>query len=286
MKRTLLLFSTCLITFSLTAQVTLNQVDDFQDGTTQNWRIGGAGNATDGPINVTNGGPSGAGDNCLQYTSTGTAGVASKMVFFSQNNQWSGDFITQGIDQINFDVNVQTNALNLRIALQGSGTRICSTSAINVPATGNWSNITIPIDPSDFTIVSGGVDAATVLSNVQTLRILSSSTPTWDGPDVIAAIIQVDNILASSSLSIPEFQNQNTEFTISPNPGKNSLNIKLPTSNGDMKLEVFDVLGKRVYQGIITQLQSSVNVSNWRSGVYLVRVSNNESVQTKRFIKQ
>ena len=92
--------------------------------------------------------------------------------------------------------------------------------------------------------------------------------------------------MASSSLSTDEFSLQNREFTISPNPGRNSLNIKLPSADSDMKLEVFDVLGKRVYQGIVSQLESSVNVSNWKSGVYLVRISNNEIVQTKRFIKQ
>lgn len=287
MKRALLLFSICLFSFSLTAQVVLNQVDDFQSGSTDNWRIGGAGNATDGPINVADGGPAGAGDNCLQYTSTGGGGVASKMVFYSQNNQWSGDFTTAGVDQINFDVNVQTTALNLRIAMQGTnGTRICTTNAINVPANGTWSNITIPIEASDFTVVSGGSDAATVLGSVLTMRILSSSTPTWTGPDAVASVIQVDNILASSSLSTDEFSLQNREFTISPNPGRNSLNIKLPSADSDMKLEVFDVLGKRVYQGIVSQLESSVNVSNWKSGVYLVRISNNEIVQTKRFIKQ
>ena len=55
MIRTLLLL--IIVLFSVpatTAQVTLNQVDDFQDGTTQEWRIGGAGNATNGPINVPN----------------------------------------------------------------------------------------------------------------------------------------------------------------------------------------------------------------------------------------
>ena len=66
----------------------------------------------------------------------------------------------------------------------------------------------------------------------------------------------------------------------------NKLNIKLPLSDGVLKLEVYDVLGKRVYKGLITQLESSVNVTNWKSGVYLVKVSNNEIVQTKRFIKQ
>lgn len=76
------------------------------------------------------------------------------------------------------------------------------------------------------------------------------------------------------------------EFAISPNPAKNSLNIKLPSKNTDIKLEVFDVLGKRVYNGNLTQLESSINISNWKSGVYLVRVTSHKSTHTKRFIKQ
>lgn len=79
---------------------------------------------------------------------------------------------------------------------------------------------------------------------------------------------------------------QDEDFVISPNPANNKLNIKLLSVNDEVKLEVFDVLGKLIYKGEITQLESSVNVSNWKIGVYLVRVSNNSMSQTKRFLKQ
>ncbi len=79
---------------------------------------------------------------------------------------------------------------------------------------------------------------------------------------------------------------QDEDFVISPNPAKEKLNIKLLSANDNVKLEVFDVLGKLIYKGEITQLESSVNISSWKSGVYLVRVSNNKTSQTKRFIKQ
>ena len=79
---------------------------------------------------------------------------------------------------------------------------------------------------------------------------------------------------------------QKDQFTISPNPAKNKLNIKLSVEKNDLKIEVYDVLGKRVHKGLISQLESSINVSNWKSGVYLVRLSNNKTTQTKRFIKQ
>jgi len=79
---------------------------------------------------------------------------------------------------------------------------------------------------------------------------------------------------------------QERKFTISPNPSKNKLNIKLPKSSQKMTLEVFDVLGKRVHKSVITQLESSIDVSSWKTGVYLVKVSNDKESQTKRFIKQ
>lgn len=79
---------------------------------------------------------------------------------------------------------------------------------------------------------------------------------------------------------------QDEGFVISPNPGKNELNIKLSKKDSDLKLEVFDVLGKQIYKGLITKLESSINVSTWKSGVYLVRVSSDKTTKTKRFIKQ
>jgi hypothetical protein len=286
MKRILLLF--CLLTGTFVfSQVVANQVDDFQDGTTQSWRIGNAAGASDMPMNISDAGPTGDGDNCLQYTSVGGGGVASKMVIYTQNLQWSGDFLSENIGNIDMDVRVQTNDLNLRIALQGSdGTRICSTNSVAVSANGTWTSIGIPISAADFTVLSGSGNATSVLTDVVTLRLLSSNTPTWAGADVVASILQVDNITASPVLSTTDFETQNNDFVISPNPAKSKLNIKLANADGDTKLEVFDVLGKRVYKGALTSLNSSVNVSNWKSGIYLVRVSNNKAIQTKRFIKQ
>lgn len=79
---------------------------------------------------------------------------------------------------------------------------------------------------------------------------------------------------------------QTADFDIAPNPAKNKLNIRLSSKqSSDLKIEVFDVLGKRVYKGIITELSSSINVSNWKSGVYLVRLFDDNNTKTKRFIK-
>ncbi|MFK7832510.1 MAG: T9SS type A sorting domain-containing protein [Winogradskyella sp.] len=80
------------------------------------------------------------------------------------------------------------------------------------------------------------------------------------------------------------FQDKN--FTISPNPSKDRLNIRLLKSSENTTIEVFDVLGKRVHKSNITQLESSIDVSRWKTGVYLVKISNEKESHTKRFIKQ
>ena len=100
-------------------------------------------------------------------------------------------------------------------------------------------------------------------------------------------IVLLDDNSATVSKIITQYNLiQDEDFVISPNPAKDKLNIKLLSPGENVKLEVFDVLGKLIYKGEITQLESSVNISNWKSGVYLVRVTNNSVTHTKRFIKQ
>lgn len=94
---------------------------------------------------------------------------------------------------------------------------------------------------------------------------------------------------ATSSLLYSEIDNdlfQDRSFKISPNPSSNKLNIKLLKTSKNTILEVYDVLGKRIHKSKITQLEASVDVSNWKTGVYLVKISTEKESQTKRFIKQ
>ena len=289
MKQTLLfLLCTFFVVKVLDAQVVGGQIDNFEDGTTQGW----SDTSDTGFENISTGGPDGVDDNYLKDTATGTNGAGSRLVIRSLGAEWSGNFTSEGVFSIRFNARAQINDLDLRISVTGPGGKFSSANFVTVEAGSGWTLVIIPITASDFVSVSDGsgggspgTDIDATLAAVSEMRILSNPNPAWRG-EVIDAEMNLDNIAAVSSLSTDEFKNQNTEFTISPNPSKNSLNIKLPNSNEDMKLEVFDVLGKRVHKGIITQLQTLVNVSSWRSGVYLVRLSNDKTTQTKRFIKQ
>ena len=88
----------------------------------------------------------------------------------------------------------------------------------------------------------------------------------------------------SFTLSVPSFNK--SDFVIYPNPGKTHLNINLPEYNNNARVEVFDILGKKIYTNTLNDLNNRISVSNWYSGVYIVRVTLGEQSITKRFIRQ
>lgn len=94
--------------------------------------------------------------------------------------------------------------------------------------------------------------------------------------------------LASNNvLSNDDFQLNPVKFSISPNPSSKDLNVKIAYNSGrDYMIEVYDILGKKIHKGELTKDNTSINVSNWRTGVYLVKLSSDDFTETKRFLKQ
>jgi hypothetical protein len=282
MKIKLLILSFLLISFTIQGQVSAGQVDDFENGTTMNWIKGGASAL---PVtNISTDGPAGVDDNYIQNQSIGGGGPDSKMVFYN-SAQWTGNYTNEAVVAIKMDVRVQgPTTLNLRIAFQNSlGSRICTSIPVVIAPSASWQNITIPVEASNFTFLSGGSTIEDVLTDVLVVRILSSTSPAWQG-DTLVGTLEVDNITASTTLSTPELTRK--EFSISPNPASSKLNVFLPNNFENANITVFDILGKKVYNRTVNGLTSKIDVSKWNSGVYLVRVSNDNATQTKRFVKQ
>lgn len=290
MKIKLLLLIILICPFIMFSQITAGQVDDFENGRTQDWAVGAA--ASSQISNVETGGPTGVDDNFLQYATTGApGGPGSKMIVFNRA-QWTGDYSSANIVEIQFDAKVEgTNDLEIRFSLSNetgigtpSGTKISSTNSVVVPAGTGWNSYAIPISVLDFTVFEGSGTVADVLANVAEARILHAPTPNWFGL-VISGTMQFDNITASTTLSRKGFK-ANASFNIYPNPSKTHLNINIPSLSSFSKIEVYNILGSRIYSSNIQNLKTTINVNKWHSGVYLVRVSNAKETISKRFVKQ
>ncbi|WP_299224494.1 T9SS type A sorting domain-containing protein [uncultured Psychroserpens sp.] len=92
--------------------------------------------------------------------------------------------------------------------------------------------------------------------------------------------------ITMQGLTLSQDDFQLNDFSISPNPGKEYFTINLPNSANETSIDVYDILGKKVYATKISSLVSTVDVSKWNDGIYLVRVSNENATTSKRFIKQ
>jgi len=178
------------------------QIDNFQDGTTQNWT-----NGAGGPpflANVANGGPNGAGDRFLQVTSTDTGTAGSRLITFN-TTQWAGNYNAAGITGIAMDLKYidPTSTIEpIRIAIfdpltftgYASSDSVAG-GAFALPNDGQWHHFVFSLTTSTMTAINAPPPLSTELSDVPELRILSCSTPSTSC-DKINATLGIDNITA------------------------------------------------------------------------------------------
>jgi hypothetical protein len=156
--------------------ITLNQLEDFQAGTSQ-WNINNG--ATLVPV-VEDAGPAGEGGDAL-FMSTMAMSVPRLLVM--NVIQWNGNWTAAGITRISLDVrNPNGLSLSMRLGIAGPGgqgpngsgdTHV--TAAVTVPADNAWHALTFDALPSDFTSING-FDSAAALTNVAQLRVIHNSS--------------------------------------------------------------------------------------------------------------
>jgi hypothetical protein len=84
---------------------------------------------------------------------------------------------------------------------------------------------------------------------------------------------------SNSSLTINEIPSN--DCVIYPNPTHDKLQIKSKSLN--MNYVVFDAMGRTMLQFSNLELDTTIDVSNWKNGVYFIKASNQKVI---RFIKQ
>lgn len=89
-------------------------------------------------------------------------------------------------------------------------------------------------------------------------------------------------IISSFAFSQENKKNEIEGLTIYPNPnntGKLFITSKL---NEDKKIEVFDVLGKKMLDATVTTKE--LNISNLNPGIYIIKISENENRVSRKLI--
>lgn len=97
-------------------------------------------------------------------------------------------------------------------------------------------------------------------------------------------LVMYDYAFINKDLSINS--SAQAPFTIYPNPAENEINLKLDYLDGNKVVKIFDISGRLVYFEQIADEIISINTEGFRSGIYVVSVSNEKSSCISKFVKQ
>ncbi len=103
---------------------------------------------------------------------------------------------------------------------------------------------------------------------------------TWTGP--LTESPGVLNTGQTFTLSVNQFEV--SDFTVFPNPATNGFVTIKTKNNQPVSVVAFDVLGKQVINTVLST--SRLNLSNLKSGVYILKLSQNGLTTTKKLVVQ
>ncbi len=167
------------------------------------------------------------------------------------------------------------------VVAQGQASYIISTS--DAVVTSNGTSFSSPI-------LAGGIvclwQALPSFNNAQIMQLVRESASQYNTPDYYLGFGIPDFSLAlAEGLSVTEFQNENVNLKVYPNPVKNQLTIQIPSQFDEVRVRFYDVLGKKVIDTKVTAINQNINTSAITKGVYLVKIEAEGLAVTKKVIK-
>ena len=85
-----------------------------------------------------------------------------------------------------------------------------------------------------------------------------------------------------ATASVNELEKFN--FSFAPNPAKNEINLS--AAKKIEKVEIFNLLGKKSLSTKVNSLNSTLDISNFASGIYLMQVTIDNAVNSYKIIKE
>lgn len=283
----LLLFAFALFPTLLLSQVTLNQIDDFEDFTTRNWTK----NNSIPNANIPDDGPLGIGDNFLRVISSGSGSGLNLLTL--NNAQWLGNYYQNNganrIKYISMDVrNSGSNIIFLRMSFKHNNSPLEIWSTINpiavIPGEG-WKTVNFHIEQASVVRVSGLNPYTTTFNNVHEVRILHNDAPSWDS-DPIEATLDIDNIMARNSQLLDSNEVSFNTTKLYPNPA----NAYIIIDNSNEAIESFtfkiaDMTGRVIARGN-SMYNEKINIESLTTGNYIIKIEDESGkVRNGKIIK-
>jgi hypothetical protein len=174
---------------------------------------------------------------------------------------------------VHFDYFADANATEIRFILIGGGEFYYELSAVgSAPiVSGSWQSVNVPL--SFFQGIGFNK------TNFLQYKLGTSS-------DLVSDIVYFDNIYFSVNQGtvLGTKSNEIVAFDMYPNPANTSVTIN--AKNNIDSVSVFNLLGQEVMVAAPNAVQTTLDISNLNSGVYLVRTTSQGKIATSRLIKR
>lgn len=152
----------------------------------------------------------------------------------------------------------------------------------------NWFNYTFEAVEKSLNNYEWLVDTSKTIGNAT----LTKSLLAYSGKSLIVQLITQNNTgcidSSSQNLTIPDFSkinnNLKSQINVNPNPFSNQLSFTNLSNN--TKIEIFNIHGQLVYDGpLVTENKIEISTNNWESGIYLVKISEQNELIYIKLIK-
>ena len=212
--------------------------------------------------------------------STGTAGQASTpgyWIFASStttpNNNWlfSPAFSLQANETvtISFYHRASTSARSLRVTAGTANSAAAQTTVLGtiaIPAGATWTQVTVP---TNFVAPSAGIYYFGFNDN-------SNATAT-------AVNMRLDTFNFTSVLGTSDFLA--SKFSVYPNPSSEVINFSNDANAVVTNVELADLNGRVVKTQAMNATEGQVSVSDLAAGVYMMKITTDQGIATKKLIK-
>ncbi|WP_369803402.1 T9SS type A sorting domain-containing protein [Flavobacterium sp. LM4] len=85
------------------------------------------------------------------------------------------------------------------------------------------------------------------------------------------------------TLSNEDFIQENKQFSLSPNPTKSILNINSLNETNNYSVKIYNLIGRLIYTN--ENVNSSIDVSSFTPGLYLIKIKTETGETSQKFIK-
>jgi hypothetical protein len=81
-------------------------------------------------------------------------------------------------------------------------------------------------------------------------------------------------------------QNRITNFSVVPNPTKADITINWDNNYTNIKYQIYDVLGKLISEEQLRNNGETISLGSFNCGLYFLKISTENSIQTIKIVKQ